>query len=102
MLDEVFAALSDPTRRAVLEKLLAEGPATATALAPSFTVTRQAVVKHLGVLGEAGLVLPARHGREVRYAAQTAPLVDAADWLARAGAQWDNRLARLALHLRPS
>jgi DNA-binding transcriptional ArsR family regulator len=102
VLDEVFAALSDPTRRAVLQKLLADGPATATTLAPSFTVSRQAVVKHLGVLGDAGLVRADRHGREVHYAAQTAPLVDAASWLARAGAQWDNRLARLARHLEPS
>lgn len=98
-MDEVFAALADPTRRAVLERLLAGGPATATTLAPAFTMSRQAVVKHLGVLGDAGLVSPQRHGREVRYAAQTDPLVDAASWLARTGAAWDRRLDRLARQL---
>lgn len=98
-MDGVFAALADPTRRAVLERLLADGPATATALAPDFPVTRQAVVKHLTVLADAGLVAPQRAGREVRYEARTAPLVDAATWLASAGAQWDKRLARLARRL---
>ena len=55
-MDEVFAALADPTRRAVLQRLLDDGPTTATALSPSFAVSRQAVVKHLGVLADAGLV----------------------------------------------
>lgn len=98
-MDLVFAALADPTRRAVLEHLLQQGPASATTLAPSFPVSRQAVVKHLGVLGDAGLVSASREGREVRYRAETAPLLDAAAWLAKAGAQWDNRLARLVTHL---
>lgn len=100
-MDAVFAALADPTRRAVLQRLLEGGPATATALAPSFSVSRQAVVKHLGVLGDAGLVRAQRAGREVRYAAQTEPMVDAATWLANAGARWDDRLARLVRHLEP-
>ena len=95
-MDEVFAALADPTRRAVLEVLLEGGPATATELAPGFAVSRQAVVKHLGVLADAGLVQCERHGREVHYRAVTAPLRDAASWLATAGAAWDKRLARLA------
>ena len=98
-MDEVFAALADPTRRAVLEQLLARGPTTATSLAPAFAMSRQAVVKHLGVLGGAGLVSAERHGREVRYAAHTEPLVDAASWLASTGAAWDRRLARLARQL---
>lgn len=98
-MDEVFAALSDPTRRAVLQRLLDGGPATATALSPSFTMTRQAVVKHLGVLADAGLVTAERHGREVHYAGRTEPLVDAAAWLARTGAAWDRRLARLSAQL---
>jgi DNA-binding transcriptional ArsR family regulator len=99
--DAVFAALADPTRRAVLQRLLEDGPATATALAPAFPVSRQAVVKHLGVLGDAGLVTATRDGREVRYAARTEPMVEAASWLARAGAQWDARLARLVRQLGP-
>ncbi len=98
-MDHVFAALADPTRRAVLEQLFAGGPATATALAPGFTMSRQAVVKHLGVLSGAGLVRTERHGREVRYVAQTEPLVDVAAWLARTGAAWDRRLAKLERQL---
>jgi DNA-binding transcriptional ArsR family regulator len=97
--DEVFAALADPTRRSVLEALLHDGPATATELAPGFAVSRQAVVKHLGVLVDAGLVACERHGREVHYHAVTAPLRDAATWLATAGAAWDKRLDRLARKL---
>lgn len=95
----MFLALGDPTRRAVLERLLVDGPATATNLAPAFPVSRQAVVKHLGVLGDAGLVSAERLGREVRYRAETAPLREAAAWLAEAGARWDRRLARLASRL---
>lgn len=98
-MDQVFLALGDPTRRAVLERLLHDGPATATNLAPAFPISRQAVVKHLGVLGDAGLVTAERHGREVRYRAKTEPLVQAASWLAQAGARWDRRLARLAQRL---
>jgi DNA-binding transcriptional ArsR family regulator len=98
-MDEVFAALADPTRRAVLERLLIHGPTTATALSPSFDMSRQAVVKHLAVLSGAGLVTAERHGREVRYAGRTEPLVDAAAWLAATGAAWDRRLARLSRQL---
>lgn len=101
-MDEVFAALADPTRRAVLQRLLDDGPATATALSPSFAMSRQAVVKHLGVLADAGLVTAERHGREVRYAGRAEPLVDAAAWLARTGAAWDRRLARLSRQLTPA
>ena len=101
-MDEVFAALADPTRRSVLESLLQGGPATATELAPGFAVARQAVVKHLGVLADAGLVQFERHGREVHYTAVTAPLRDAASWLATTGAAWDKRLARLARKLEES
>jgi DNA-binding transcriptional ArsR family regulator len=83
----------------VLQALLAHGPASATALSPSFHMSRQAVVKHLGVLADAGLVTAERHGREVRYAGRTEPLVDAAAWLAATGAAWDRRLARLSRQL---
>ena len=65
-LDALFGALADPTRRALLFRLVSAGPATATVLAASFPVSRQAVVKHLQGLEAAGLAVPERVGREVR------------------------------------
>jgi DNA-binding transcriptional ArsR family regulator len=97
--DAVFAALADPTRRRLLGRLAAQPSATATELAASEPVSRQAVVKHLQSLGEAGLVTPARAGREVRYALTPAPLDDAMSWMVTVGAEWDRRLARLQRRL---
>jgi DNA-binding transcriptional ArsR family regulator len=93
--DAVFAALADPTRRSVLRHLAAAPSATATELAATMPVSRQAVVKHLQSLGAAGLVTPAREGREVRYRLDAAPLADAVAWMCRVGGQWDERLDRL-------
>jgi DNA-binding transcriptional ArsR family regulator len=99
----VFAALSDPTRLAVLRGVAERGPITATELAGDLPVSRQAVAKHLAVLQDAGLVTPARAGRENRFSALTGPLAEAERWLADAGAAWDDRLGRLAaLARRPS
>jgi DNA-binding transcriptional ArsR family regulator len=94
--DAVFTALADPTRRAVLEAVAEDGPASATVLSARFPVTRQAVAKHLAALQRAGLVQPHREGRETRYTLTPAPLVDAMGWMAEVGADWDQRLARLA------
>jgi DNA-binding transcriptional ArsR family regulator len=93
--DAVFAALADPTRRRLLGRLAEQQSATATELAAEEPVTRQAVVKHLQSLGDAGLVTPSRAGREVRYAMTAAPLEDAVGWMVTVGAQWDRRLGRL-------
>jgi DNA-binding transcriptional ArsR family regulator len=93
--DAVFAALADPTRRRLLGRLAEQQSATATELAASEPVSRQAIVKHLRSLDEAGLVAPSRTGREVRYALTPEPLEDAVGWMATVGAQWDRRLARL-------
>ena len=93
--DAVFAALADPTRRAVIGRL-AEEPASASALAGELPVTRQAVAKHLAALDRAGLVSPRREGRELRYALDPEPMGAAMAWMASVGAQWDDRLARLA------
>ncbi len=98
--DAVFAALADPTRRRLLDQLSAEGPLTATELAASYPVTRQAVVKHLGALAAAGLLDAERHGREVRYGVVTSRLGGASAWLADVGARWDDRLAALERQLR--
>ena len=92
---EVFAALADPTRRHLIQKLASGGGASATALAAELPISRQAVSKHLAALGDAGLVHSRRAGREIVYELQPAPLEDAAAWIAEVGAEWDDRLARL-------
>jgi DNA-binding transcriptional ArsR family regulator len=91
----VFSALSDATRRSVLDEVAKAESITASELAETMPVSRQAVVKHLQVLGRAGLVTSAREGREVRYSFSAAPLADAAHWMAEEGANWDERLDRL-------
>ena len=93
--DRVFGALADPTRRALLQRLLDEGPHTATRLAERAPVTRQAIVKHLQVLAGAGLAVPEREGREVRWSARPDALDEGVRWMVQAGASWDRRLERL-------
>jgi DNA-binding transcriptional ArsR family regulator len=88
----VFSALADPTRRRVLGLLGAEGERTATALADRLPISRQAIVKHLAVLDEAGLVAGRRVGREVRYAVRPEALVATARWMAALANDWDRRL----------
>ncbi|MGA7270340.1 MAG: metalloregulator ArsR/SmtB family transcription factor [Acidimicrobiia bacterium] len=91
----IFTALSDPTRRAVFERLTETGPASATALATQLPVSRQAVAKHLTALAGAGLVERTQVGREVRYSAVLEPLADLDRWVAEVGSRWDARLDRL-------
>ncbi|AYY13905.1 ArsR family transcriptional regulator [Actinobacteria bacterium YIM 96077] len=88
----VLVALADPTRRELLDALAEEGQASATTLAGRLPVSRQAVVKHLRVLEEAGLVRYGRLGREVLYEVRPAPLDSSARWLAERAAAWDRRL----------
>jgi DNA-binding transcriptional ArsR family regulator len=93
--DAVFGALSDPTRRALLETIASRPDATATELAAGLPISRQAVLKHLTALADAGLVDRERPGREVHYRVTPAPLSAAVSWMADVGGQWDDRLARL-------
>lgn len=93
--DGVLAALADPMRRRLLDLLAAQGEATATTLAERLPVSRQAVVKHLGVLDAAGLVSGGRVGREVRYTVRPAALDATARWMAALAADWDRRLATI-------
>jgi DNA-binding transcriptional ArsR family regulator len=94
-LDDLFGALSDPTRRALFERLLKQGPDTATRLAEHTTLSRQAIVKHLQALVDAGLARSERDGREVRYAATPEPLATVVAWLTESSTNWDRRLAKL-------
>ena len=93
----VFFALGDGTRLAVVQKLGAGGALSATALSDGAKVTRQAIVKHLRVLEGAGLVTPARRGREVLYALEPSRLEDARAFLEGISAGWDRALERLRL-----
>jgi DNA-binding transcriptional ArsR family regulator len=95
-LNEVFGALADPTRRAVLRSLAEQPGLTASRLAGELPMTRQAVSKHLNALSGAGLVTARREGRETRYTLTPAPLAEAIDWMTAVGAEWDERLQRLA------
>jgi DNA-binding transcriptional ArsR family regulator len=93
--DDLWSAIGDPTRRRLLDLLLADGPGTATSLSDQLPVTRQAVAKHLGVLDRVGLVHVAPAGREMRYQVDDAQLARAAAQLADVGATWDRRLQRI-------
>ena len=98
--EQVFAALADPTRRAILGALAARGPATATDLAAQLPITRQAIAKHLGLLADAGLVI-AEPGerRRVRYRLRSAPMQVAQQFLAALARDWDGPLGALKDHL---
>jgi len=98
-LDAVFAALADPTRRAIAERLV-EGPASVTELAEPFDVTLPAIVKQLAVLEHAGLVEHEKDGR-VRYFTLVPEQLDSvADWLERYGNFWRERFDGLHSYLR--
>ncbi len=93
--DAVFSALADPTRREVMRCIAEEGAASATELAAQLPVSRQAVVKHLNALSDAGLVASDRAGRERRYRVTPGPMGDALSWMVEVGARWDERLRAL-------
>lgn len=92
---DVFAALADPNRRIVLERLALAGEGTATTLAEELPISRQAVVKHLAQLHRARLVQSRRLGREVRYSVQPARLAATAQQIEAIAAGWDSTLAAL-------
>jgi DNA-binding transcriptional ArsR family regulator len=93
-----FAALADPTRRAILERL-ASGDAGVVELAAASTLTQPAITKHLKVLERAGLVGRARDGQRRPARLQLEGLLPVDDWLRRAHIEWSDRLDRLADHL---
>ena len=95
----LFAALADPTRLALVERLADGAPRPIVALAAGSALTRQAVSKHLAVLRGAGLVVRRPSGRETLYALRPERLEEARAWLDSIGAQWEDALARLKAHV---
>ena len=93
-----FAALADPTRRAILERL-ALGDATVNELAQPFAVTQQAISKHLKVLERAGLISRSRAAQSRPCQLETGRLDSAADWISRHRRLWEERYDRLDEHL---
>jgi DNA-binding transcriptional ArsR family regulator len=97
----VFAALADPTRRAIYDELLTYPIGrTATELSSSSEVSRQAIVKHLQVLTRSGLADARREGREVRYLATTDGTAPASTWMADRSRAWDRRVSALEEQIR--
>jgi DNA-binding transcriptional ArsR family regulator len=97
-LDSVFAALADPTRRAIVARLR-DGEATVGDLARPFRVSRPAISKHLRVLEGAGLVRRLREGRKNRCRLEPGRLREPAEWIARYRALWEGQLDRFAEYL---
>ncbi len=93
--DDLWSAIGDPTRRRLLDLLLADAGGTATTLSEQLPVTRQAVTKHLGVLDRVGLVHATPSGREKRYGVDEAQLARAVAQLSSVGSTWDARLRRI-------
>ncbi len=95
----VFAALADPTRRQIFERLALIGSGTATALTVDFGISRQAIAKHLALLHDAGLATAERSGRETIYRPDLEPLHSVTDWVSAMESNWSTRLRRLSDHL---
>ncbi|MDT4977636.1 MAG: hypothetical protein QOG98_3394 [Pseudonocardiales bacterium] len=100
-LSDTFASLADPTRRAILTRL-ARGEATVNELAEPFPVSQQAISKHLKVLVHAGLITRSRAAQQRPARLRAAPLGEVTDWLETYRQQWEDRLDRLAEHLKQS
>lgn len=98
-LSQVFAALADPTRRAILARL-AQGEASVTELAAPFAMSMPAVSKHLKVLERAGLITRGREAQWRPCRLEATAFKDATDWLERYRQYWDTSLDRLDAHLR--
>ncbi|WP_079540075.1 ArsR/SmtB family transcription factor [Bradyrhizobium lablabi] len=95
-LDRTFAALADPTRRALLARLGKRDSISVSELAQPFAMSLPAIMKHLDVLSDAGLVARAKTGRIVACRLTTAPMEQAMDWLNRYQRFWSEGLDRLA------
>lgn len=90
--DELWEAMADPTRRKLLDLLVARGQGTATTLTAEMPVSRQAISKHLSLLQRVGLIDGHRQGREVRYQVRDERLAEATGALSEVANRWDRRL----------
>jgi ArsR family transcriptional regulator, cadmium/lead-responsive transcriptional repressor len=90
--DDLWEAMADPTRRKLLDLLVARGQATATTLTADMPVSRQAISKHLVLLQRVGLIDGHREGREVRYQVREQRLAEATGALSEVANRWDRRL----------
>jgi DNA-binding transcriptional ArsR family regulator len=97
-LDRTFSALSDPTRRAILERL-GRGPATISELAHPFGISLPGLMKHVRVLEQADLVTTQKHGRTRECRLGSEQLDDAARWIQTYRGRWEGRLDRLGSYL---
>jgi DNA-binding transcriptional ArsR family regulator len=97
-LDRTFAALVDPTRRAILARLEREQSVSIGDLARPLPIKLPAVMKHLDVLGAAGLITRAKTGRTVAVSLAPEPMQEAMDWLRRYERFWSTSLDRLAAY----
>ncbi len=95
----LFAALGDPTRLALLQRLSDQGPASISMLSEQFAMTRQGVTKHLQVLAAAGVIGGSRHGREHVWTLNPAKLAEGRRCLDVISRGWDDALGRLKAHL---
>ena len=98
--DRAFHALADPTRRALLARL-ATGPADVSALAAPLPISLPAVLQHLAVLRDAGLVVTEKRGRVRHCRLEPAALRLVETWMADRWREWEARLDRLAAYLAP-
>ena len=98
-LDRTFAALVDPTRRAILARLEREDGASISALARPFAIKLPAVMKHLDVLDDAGLITRSKAGRTVTVRLRPEPMREAIGWLHRYERFWSESLDRLAAYV---
>ena len=98
VLDRTFSALSDPTRRRILERL-AQGPATLSELAHPFDITLPGLLKHVRILERADLVVTEKQGRTRQCRLGSEQLDDAAEWIQTYRRRWEGRLDRLGGYL---
>lgn len=98
VLDRAFSALSDPTRRAILERL-GRGPATISELAHPFGISLPGLLKHVRILEQADLVTTEKHGRTRQCRLGSADLDEVAQWIQTYRSRWEGRLDRLEGYL---